>query len=144
MLTDNAFTNSCCMCRNRGTLVKKSLYLSGFHQRYCLENKTYYNLDCTRLRYFWPVFWLIAVLQALRASVALSSRMRGHVKCRVIILSIFCHKWHTGENSSRTTNSKHIPHFCMYGSTFKAEPDFKRKLKVWRCPFEKIAIKNFL
>ena len=55
MLTDNAFTNSCCI----GTLVKKSLYLSGFHQRYCLGNKTYYNLNCTRLRYFCPVFCLI-------------------------------------------------------------------------------------
>ena len=77
MLTDNAFTNSCCI----GTLVKKSLYLSGFHQRYCLGNKTYYNLNCTRLRYFCPVFCLIAVLEARERPSQLKHARTCQVQC---------------------------------------------------------------
>ena len=48
---------------------------------------------------------------------------------------------HTGQNSTETTNSKYICHFDIFGTIFDPEPDFERKSKVSRCPFEQNAFK---
>ena len=86
--------NACCICQN--TLVKTWLYLSGFHKVNKMIVSKFVNSNCTRLRYFCPVFCASSPCWK-RASVPLSSSTRDAsmraCQCSVIILSIFCHKW---------------------------------------------------